>query len=84
MACTPDYRQAVLDPIATYLADAAHSRGQSIADITADQQRYVLGPLYRMLESFHEAYLCEAHSEAEADAKAVEWLSERLAEFKRL
>lgn len=84
MACAPDYRNAVLDLVASYLVSAARQRGVPVSEITTDQERYVLGSLYRMLECVHAAHRQSGLPNPEADTQAVEWLSERLVEFNRL
>lgn len=81
LACSPEFRAKILDSVAAYLARVAEADGVAVEDIMADQETYVLGPLYCMLMGFHESYLLEGITPRQADAKAAHWLSERLAEF---
>lgn len=81
MACSVDFRNKVLDSVAIYLRQAAKQREATIDEITADQERYVLGSMYCLLAGVHDAYLLDGLSHRQANARAGHWFSERLAEF---
>lgn len=81
LACSPELRTKVLDGIAAYLARTAKVSGDTVEDIMADQETYVLGSLYRLLAAVYESYLTDGLTLRQADARVGHWLSERLAEF---